>query len=424
MNSAHKPSTQFGAASCLRSVLCVCLLAIASIAASQIHAADEESRIRALLGDGAVVLRSPSGEELISVNADIPMVPASTLKIPLAHVALEVLGEEFRFATHFFTQTTSNGASDLLIRGYGDPLLVSEEIESIAQTLYARGLRRINRVIVDDSAFSPDLSLPIEPGANDPYAARNSALAANFNTVNLAWNARGELISGEPQTPLTDVARELRSRLRPGQAERINLGADPVTNLRQTQQLFQLFLEAAGVEIVDHGFYREFLDTDSNSWTSFYEHQSSRSLRDNLEGMLLYSNNFIANQLFLTVGAVRQGYPVTAESAREVLQQELASLHGEGVGSSEQSLLMIEGSGLDRSQRITAATMIEILERFKPHYELLPEENGVFSKSGTLTGVYNYAGYIRKSDGLYPFVILTAQLANNRDAIVRLLRSQ
>ena len=59
-------------------------------------------------------------------------------------------------------------------------------------------------------------------GADDPYAARNSALAVNFNTVNLAWNTEQQIISAEPQTPLTEVARSLGRGLAPGQPRRVN----------------------------------------------------------------------------------------------------------------------------------------------------------------------------------------------------------
>lgn len=371
-------------------------------------------RIRALAGDGTVMLRSPSGEELLSINPDKPMVPASVLKIPLALVAINVLGEDFRFETHFYR----NAQGDLLIRGLGDPFLVSEEIEIIAERLAQLGLGEVRRIVMDDSAFEPAPDLPIESGALDPYAARNSALAVNFNTVNLAWTPNGVLRSGEPQTPLTPVARELAKQVRVGTPERINVGQDPETGLRQAQQLFSIFLERAGVNITDDNFYRQAVSDD---WTLFYEHPSSRSLRDNLEGLLLYSNNFIANQLFLTIGAQRHGYPATVEAGREVLQQTLATLIGEGVGSDPTRLLMIEGSGLSRSQRATGETMMAILESFRPYADLLPEDEGALSKSGTLSGIYNYAGYIQKHDGLYPFVIFTAQTANNRDAILRLL---
>jgi D-alanyl-D-alanine carboxypeptidase len=50
--------------------------------------------------------------------------------------------------------------------------------------------------------------------------------------------------------------------------------------------------------------------------------------------------------------------------------------------------------------------------------------DGVLRKSGTLTGVYNFAGYIRGPDGLYPFVILTNQASNNRAEILELLQGE
>ena len=140
--------------------------------------------------------------------------------------------------------------------------------------------------------------------------------------------------------------------------------------------------------------------------------------------MLRYSNNFIANQLFLTLGAQASGYPATAEAARTALQRQLAELYGDGFGSDPQSLLMLEGSGLSRDQRSSAAGMMRILEVFEPYADLLPETDGVLRKSGTLTGVYNFAGYIRGPEGLYPFVILTNQSINNRAEILRLLQRQ
>ena len=89
--------------------------------------------------------------------------------------------------------------------------------------------------------------------------------------------------------------------------------------------------------------------------------------------MLRYSNNFIANQLFLTLGAQTSGYPATIEAARAALQQQLAELYGDSFGSDPQSLLMLEGSGLSRTQRISAAGMMRILEVFKPYFDLLEE---------------------------------------------------
>ena len=372
-----------------------------------------QDRLAALVGDGSVMLRSPSGEELVSLNHDIPLVPASILKIPLAQVALATLGEDFRFETHFYR----NDSDDLLIRGLGDPFLVSEEIARIANTLGRRGLQQIRRLVMDDSAFEPNSDLPIESGSDQPYAARNSALAVNFNTVNLTWTTDGKLVTGEAQTPLTALARELGEQLSQGEPQRINLGDDPAAGLRQVQQLFRHFFIDSGITVSDADFHQQAV---TDEWSLFYSHRSSQSLRDNLDGMLRYSNNFIANQLFLTLGAQTSGYPATTEAARAALQQVLAESQALVLGR----FVELEGSGLSRTQRISAAGMMRILEVFKPYADLLPQVGGVLRKSGTLTGVYNFAGYIRGPDGLYPFVILTNQAINKRAEILRLLQRQ
>tara|TARA_R110002073_G_scaffold38240_3_gene109808 strand:- start:465 stop:1697 length:1233 start_codon:yes stop_codon:yes gene_type:complete len=394
--------------------LALSLLLVAAVLLLPVFAHAQE-RLAELAGDGSVMLRSPRGEILVSHNPDSVLIPASLVKVPLAQVALTMLGEDFRFETHFYI----NDAGDMLVRGLGDPFLVSEEISLIADKLSQNGIERIRRLVMDDSAFEPNPDLPIESGTNQPYGARSGALAVNFNTVNLAWTAAGSLISGEPETPLTPQAREFGAKLAPGEVQRINLGDDPSAGLRQAQQLFHIFLTEVGIDVVDSNFYRE---TVTSEWTLSYKHLNSRSLRDNLDGMLRYSNNFIANQLFLSLGAHTSGYPATVEAARSALQQQLAKLYGDSFGSDPEALLMIEGSGLARVQRSSGNGFMQILEVFEPYADLLPEVDGVLRKSGTLTGVYNFAGYIRGSDGLYPFVILTNQSVNNRAEILRILQ--
>jgi D-alanyl-D-alanine carboxypeptidase/D-alanyl-D-alanine-endopeptidase (penicillin-binding protein 4) len=394
----------------------ILLLLLSGLFPMTLGAADGD-RLAALAGDGGVLLHSPAGEAIISLNADVALIPASVLKIPLSQVALHELGEDFRFETLFYR----NAAGDLLIRGLGDPFLVSEEIEAIADILAERGLTEVNRLVMDDSAFAPELDLPFESDTLQPYGARNGALAVNFNTVNLTWSASGELQSAEEQTPLTPLARQLARQLQPGQTQRINVGEDPVTGLQQAQQLFRIFLQRQGITVMDEAFYRE---TVNENWGLFYRHRSSRSLQDNLEGLLRYSNNFIANQVFLVMGAQVHGFPATAEAARQVLQNALKALYGEGFGTDPDTLLMLEGSGLDRRQRSSARAIMRVLENFKPHASLLTEVDGALRKSGTLTGVYNFAGFIPGPGGLYPFVILTNQSRNNRARLLALLQRE
>ena len=67
--------------------------------------------------------------------------------------------------------------------------------------------------------------------------------------------------------------------------------------------------------------------------------------------------------------------------------------------------------------------MITALQKFAPYKELLPMKNGVMVKSGTLTGVYCYAGYLPQQQDA-PFAILLNQAQNNRDEILQILAGQ
>ena len=62
-------------------------------------------------GNASILLQSPAGKIVFSLNADLPLVPASLLKIPLAQAALTALGEDYRFETHFY----QNARGDLLV---------------------------------------------------------------------------------------------------------------------------------------------------------------------------------------------------------------------------------------------------------------------------------------------------------------------
>ena len=108
--------------------LALSLLIVSSALTSPAAAQD---RLTTLVGNGSVMLHTPNGGELLSINPDNSLIPASLLKIPLAQVSLNTLSEDYRFETHFYR----NSDGDLLIRGLGDPFLVSEEIGRIADAV-------------------------------------------------------------------------------------------------------------------------------------------------------------------------------------------------------------------------------------------------------------------------------------------------
>ena len=95
---------------------------------------------------------------------------------------------------------------------------------------------------------------------------------------------------------------------------------------------------------------------------------------------MLYSNNFIANQLFLTIGARQAGLPATWEKGKRAMNSYFEDKFGLG----QDQVYIQEGSGISRRNKITARAMITILQAFQPHANLLPLEKGRRIKSGTL----------------------------------------
>jgi len=146
-------------------------------------------------------------------------------------------------------------------------------------------------------------------------------------------------------------------------------------------------------------------------------HYSSKTLDDIIGPLLLYSNNFIANQLFLYMGTVQYGYPATWEKSIRTMAAYLDNTYS----LSPKEINMVEGSGISRQNRVSPHAMIRLLDFFKPYAKLLPQEGDRLIKSGTLKGVYSYAGYFMEEGRLDSFVLLLNQQRNNRDSILDLL---
>jgi D-alanyl-D-alanine carboxypeptidase/D-alanyl-D-alanine-endopeptidase (penicillin-binding protein 4) len=146
---------------------------------------------------------------------------------------------------------------------------------------------------------------------------------------------------------------------------------------------------------------------------------SAFSLADIIEKLLKFSNNFIANQLMLTMGARTFGPPATLEKGTAVLNKFAEETLG------LKNVAIVEGSGLSRRNQLTPAQMKDILIAFMPWYELLRKNENEFYKTGTLSDVRSRAGFIRGKDNrLYPFVIMLNQTSTGYDAIRRMLKEK
>ena len=206
---------------------------------------------------------------------------------------------------------------------------------------------------------------------------------------------------------------ELAKGFKPG-VHRINIskdiGNEDNTITRYAGELFRAFQQQES--IAGDGIITS-RKTPANL-APFYTHRSSKTLEDIIGPLLLYSNNFIANQLFLVLGSDRSGFPATWEKSIEILSEILQNTFN----LSPKEIKIIEGSGLSRKNRVSPHAMIQLLDAFKPYAILLPQEGGRFLKSGTLEGIYSYAGYFMENKRLDSFVLMLNQKKNNRDRIL------
>ncbi len=373
--------------------LLVAVLTVLTAGPTQILAGPDDALSRALALPQAGFLVEEGGKPVISHNPDRPMIPASTMKILTALAVIERWGLGHRFYTDFYL-----GADDRLwVKGYGDPYLVSEELARIAKALRARGIRRVSGVGTDDSYFDPGLEISGRSSTDNPYDAPVTALAANFNTISVV-NRGGEVRSAEAQTPLTPMARQFGQELGSGE-HRVNLQSRDKA-VQYFGQLLSAELEQAGIQ-VGGGPIAGRVPAGARK---VYRHEDSRDLRAMLSAMLKYSNNFIANDLFLKLADRGDGPQLDMADAQRAFRAWIDRKFG------WRDYRIEDGAGLSRANRLSARQLMEAVNAFAPYRTLLPERSdGVWAKTGTLSGVSCYAGFVRRGGRWESFSLLINQ---------------
>lgn len=360
------------------------LVLISSVNSVSFAQSWKEDFVQSLKNGGVLVVRD-DGKVLLEHRGSEKFIPASTQKIATAACALKILGAESHFPTEFYVTETG----ELVVKGYGDPTLVSEELDKIAQTLKQRGFKKLSGLILDDSYFSATIDIDGQGKTGRAYDASNGALVANYNTISVKKLKNGQVISSEAQTPITPIAIQ-KAKSYKGGTLRVNLGNNKNTSALYFGELFTEFLKKN--EIAVSGGMR--IGTVPPEAKLFYRHESTKSLDKVLRNMLDFSTNFTANQLLLIMGAKMQGAPATVDKGVAVVTDFLKT----DVGLKD--FQVAEGAGLSRLNKISPREMIGLLDYFHPYQKLLDFKDGVFhAKTGTLNGVNTYAGYIDLPDG-------------------------
>ncbi|HMB48928.1 MAG TPA: D-alanyl-D-alanine carboxypeptidase [Afifellaceae bacterium] len=343
---------------------------------------------------GLVLVLDEKGNELVAQKADKAFVPASVAKVVTAWLAMEVLGADYRFETRFYL----DDKRVLYVRGGGDPFLVSEEVALLApKLLEATGKEPFAGMVLDAGYYPTNLRIPGIEATDEAYDALNVALAVNFNTIHAV--RRGKSVkSAEKQTPITPLAISQFRKRGPKGRGRISLAQeDPSISVRYAGELIAAFIKKEGGGI--KGEIRTSPVPDGLA--PVYVHRQSRTLSEILGQMLIGSNNYIANQVFLEIGAHRLGGPVSLEKSLKVARGVLTE------HDLAEAIHLVEGSGISRDNHYTARGLAGVLDSFAPKAGLMRRTRaGSRYKTGTFSGVRTLAGYAKtKKNGQVRFVI-------------------
>jgi D-alanyl-D-alanine carboxypeptidase/D-alanyl-D-alanine-endopeptidase (penicillin-binding protein 4) len=418
----------------------------------------------------AVVVKEVGAKDaLISHNALRAMNPASVMKLVTTYAALELLGPAYAWKTEVFAGGEIRSGTlhgDLILKGSGDPKLTVERFWLLLRQLRERGLRTIQGDLVLDKTLFGEI-------ANDPakfdgealraYNVGPDALLVNFKTVRFAFapSVDGRSVSISPD--IKPVQLDLINRVRLINApcgdwrERVLIDVQTPNPLNVRVAFTGSYPKSCGerswnVALLDHarftgGSFAQLWEGMGGVWkgavrvaptptdANLIASSESPPLADVIRDINKFSNNVMARQLLLTIG-VESRKSVTDEPVRAATLAIKDLLARKGINSDE--LLIENGSGLSRGERVSAAMLAQLLDgaffasvmpEFISSLSLLGIDgtfrtrhrnaNGSVAtgqahlKSGTLNDVRAMAGYVHDGGGRRYLVVM---LINHNNA--------
>ncbi|HEX7744535.1 MAG TPA: D-alanyl-D-alanine carboxypeptidase/D-alanyl-D-alanine-endopeptidase, partial [Micromonosporaceae bacterium] len=369
------------------------------------------------------VLDVATGQSLYDRGGDVPNVPASTTKLATAVAVLSTRGPGFRIPTR---AVAGNAPGEVVLVGGGDPTLAvgatgsypgAARLDQLAQqTRRALGGQTPTKVTVDASLFTgPRYEPGWDPGTpTEGYGAAVTALMTDGARV-------------DPRQATGPAQRVSEPDLAAGRSFARLLGVPPTTVTQGTAPAPAASPAAAGAPGAELGRV-----------------ESPPMLRL-VEFMLGESDNVVAELLARQV-ALARNQPASFTGAAAAVDGVLADL---GLDAGQSALA--DGSGLSRSNRITADLLAKLLALAADpgHPELagiaaalpvaawsgtLRDRYGtaaggssaagvVRAKTGTLSGVHSLAGMVTTADGrLLAFAIMADDVPSTLDVRPRMDR--
>lgn len=376
----------------------------------------------------SILAYSADGRDtLFARDPDLPLAPASNVKVLTTAAALHHLGPDYRYLTFLAADgPVRDGVlhGDLILYGTGDPTLSDRllpsrtaALEGLVRTLRERGIHRVTGDVVGDGSLFPGPLLAEgwdERDLNDWFAAPVSALSFNENVVTLRV-AAAEL-AGAPTVhtipegadlPIQNGATTVPGRRR----VRLELGRDrPLGPIQVTGEIqrgsrdvwrqmtvsspprfaasvLRFVLEEAGVQVdgetraiqdasdsrITHNRISAPALADSAGLQVLAVHRSP-PLGEMLDVVNKKSHNLFAELVLRTVGHVVEKDGSFRGGARAV-ERFLV----EEVGAEPSAVELHDGSGLSALNRVSAGAFVRLLaymvdsERWDTFWASLPE---------------------------------------------------
>jgi D-alanyl-D-alanine carboxypeptidase/D-alanyl-D-alanine-endopeptidase (penicillin-binding protein 4) len=304
----------------------------------------------------AIAVDLRTGEMLFAHNATRPFVPASNEKLPVSWAVLSRLGPATTIPTEIVGDGAREGTTwhgDLVLKGYGDPTLSAADVDGLARTVAARGIRTLDGRVVGDESF---------------FDARRDAAGWKRGFLGIESPPLSALVVdralGWPTAPPAVLAaRALRAALqRHGVVVRrpVTTGVAPVEGRRLART-------------------------------------ESAPLAELVQAMNTDSDNFVAEMLLKQLGAADGHSGSTARGAQAVI----AELRAAGVPTT--GVRLVDGSGLSGLDRVTAAMLVGVFRAALADPEVrapFMRSLAVAGRSGTLAQRYGLpAGGVRGKTG-------------------------
>jgi serine-type D-Ala-D-Ala carboxypeptidase/endopeptidase (penicillin-binding protein 4) len=368
--------------------LCMCAFTAALGAAQPLPPEVDAALARAKLPRESMVAivlaadaKSPAR---VSHRAQIPVNPASIAKLATTFAALDMLGPAYAWSTPVYIDgPIEDGVlrGNLYIKGQGDPKLVAERMWLLLRRVQGLGIRSVaGDIVLDHSAFEVAAQ---EPGTFDgeplrPYNASPDALLLNFKSVVITFTPLGANAQLQVEPPLAAVQFPASVPLSRAPCGDWRAGLQPDFSDPARVRFAGGYPAVCGERIWPLA-YADPRSYAARAIAGMWQHiggslrgqvrdgqvpagivpafeLQSPPLAEIVRDINKYSNNVMAQQLFLTLALVQKS-PATVESARQVLGQ----WWRERIGP-EQPPMFDNGSGLSREERITAQQLARLLQ--------------------------------------------------------------